>query len=162
MTPDRAAAERVADAAMVHAESLGVSLIVEWEEEAHRLTFHIDRGSAPKGSGGRAITRLVELADDAGIDVTLNVVNSEPDLVRHYWRFGFRLCSEDPDEETGELKLLEAERSAFLSKPGNEPVDFGVTFMWAIRIPTWNKSASALCCIRSRSGCSRDPQPCDR
>lgn len=126
-------AKAVARKAMIHAASIGVSLTVEWEEEAERLTFHIDRGSAPKGSGGTAIERLVSLADAADVDVTLDVVGSEPALVRHYWRYGFRLVSNDPAAETAELRLLEAERAAFLTGPDAEPVDFGVTFMWRDR-----------------------------
>jgi len=130
MSGNRQAAEAVASAAMTHAASIGVALVVEWDDDRARLTFHVDRGDAPKGSGGIAIRRLIDLADAADVDITLDVVNSEPALVRHYWNFGFRLVSDDPVPEIDELRILEAERSAFLAEPGNEPVDLGVTFMW--------------------------------
>lgn len=128
------AARGVIAAAETHASSLGVEMVVEWQDERRRLTFLVHRRDAPPGNGARAVRRLVDLADEAGVEVCLDVLNSSMRLVRYYWQFGFRICDGDPASERSGLAEMEAEQARMRrrAKPGAAP-DFGVEFMWRAR-----------------------------
>jgi hypothetical protein len=124
----------VADEACAYAASIGVELHVDCDEVRNRVCFMINRNDAPKGSGAKALRRLVDIADAADVEVSLDVKESEPRLVRYYWRFGFRLSAGDARSETTELSKLKQERERFLAtNPRMEPVDFGVVTMWRDR-----------------------------
>jgi hypothetical protein len=128
------AARRTIEAAQDHARSLGVEMVVEWQDEQKRLTFLVHRNAAPKGSGAAAIRRLVELADEADLEVCLDVLDSSTRLVRYYWQFGFRICDGDPASETAGLAEMEAEQARIRrrARPDAE-IDYGVEFMWRDR-----------------------------
>lgn len=129
-------AHDIARSAAAEADAIGVELIVEWQQDQQRLTFAVTRLSGPPGTGADAIRHLLHLADGAGVEVAIDVLESSPDLLRYYRRFGFRAFSEaiDPtvvetEEEAG-IEELTTMRNAFLAIAGNTAADFGVTFMW--------------------------------
>lgn len=111
------------------ASRLRVTLIVEWQDEGERLTFFVARGKASRGSGAQAIAYLLMLADEANLPVVIDVLESEPALIRYYWRFGFRLGDGSGVAEIVALADLLAARTRFLQKAGHTAADFGVTFM---------------------------------
>jgi hypothetical protein len=127
-------ARRVVLEATAHAASLGVDLHVDYDVERRRLSFSIYRNDAPVGSGAQAIRRLVDLADEADVEVTLDVMGSEPKLVEYYWRFGFRMCGGDLRSETDDLALLRRERETTMARRGSygDPIHSVVT-MWRER-----------------------------
>lgn len=132
-------ARDIAGASMAFAGNIGVDLVVEWQDDQRRLTFMVERRGGDPGSGARAISHLLELADAAGIEVAIDVLRSIPALIRYYWRFGFRAYSEGAhDDELRELERYQVIRAEFLSRPGATEDDLGVTFMWrdAPRGPT--------------------------
>lgn len=130
------AATLVIDAATAHALGMGVALVVEWQDEQERLTFVVERRSGAPGSGAATIAELLRLADEAGLEVAIDVLESIPELVHYYRRFGFRAFSEATDpilteaEEEAGVADLRVRRNRFLTTAGNAPSDLGVTFMW--------------------------------
>lgn len=129
-TPPKAQA--VIDATTAHAASLGVEMIVEWETDKDRLTFFIHRRDAPKGSGAAILRQLVELADQADLEVSIDVVQSHVRLVRYYWDFGFRVDAGDHASETAAIvDMLEQQaRMAERDHLRGIEIDHGVTTMW--------------------------------
>lgn len=122
--------EEIVRLAVAHATSLGVALDVE--SDGDRLMFAVDRRDAPKGRGAQAIAELVRLADEADVELALDVAFSEPALVRYYWRFGFRMHDGTPEGENADLQALCEEIAAHLAA-GRPRDDFGVTTMWRNR-----------------------------
>lgn len=122
--------DQVIALAVGHAKSLGVTLDVDRIDD--RLIFAIDRGNAPKGSGATAISELIRLADEADIDVLLDVKASEVALVGYYWRFGFRIHDGTPRGETRDLDKLTRQIERHCARECDRE-DFGVTTMWRDR-----------------------------
>ena len=127
---DSSAADVIAKAS-AFASDQGVDLDAEWD--GVRIMFMIHRRSASPGSGATVLANLLALADDSRLPVMLDVLESEPALVRYYWRFGFRILDGTAKGERDDLLKLEAERRAFLARPENEGHAFGVTTMWRDR-----------------------------
>lgn len=124
---------RIAKRSKRHAAAIGVDLEVEWQYEEKRLTFIVDRQDGAPGSGAIAIQHLLDEADGHGIPVVIDVIQSIPALIRYYWRFGFRCFSDHDDAaELAELQKIERERAEYLARPGADPHDYDVTFMWRV------------------------------
>jgi len=120
----------VAAAARAMADGICVELHADWQEEQRRITFMVERRCGRPGSGADAIRHLLDLADEAGLPVVIDVMRSTPALIRYYWGFGFRMTDGDEATERSELAQVERENEAFLARPGNGPEDLPVTFMW--------------------------------
>ncbi|MFZ3481757.1 hypothetical protein [Sphingomonas sp. 3-13AW] len=76
----------------------GVELVVDIQEEELWLG-HIERKSAPRGSGANVLQELLDLADDWSLPVRCAVDASAEALLEWYFSLGFHL--ETTCDETG-------------------------------------------------------------
>lgn len=106
------------------ARSLSPGSVFEWE--VANGTLHLRHlsvpGMAPHGIGTKFLASVLDLADAAGLDQVLEADNTdEPgdpglfDLVRWYWRFGFRPTGLDDQERPILRRAASASRGGALA-----------------------------------------------
>lgn len=113
------------------AHDMGVELNID--DMNGRMAFAIARhDNASPGQGALVITELLKMADDADVEVYIDVRAGEPALLRYYHQFGFRLIDGDCDDEENEVLAIAAEREAWTAG-GHDLDDLGVTTMFRDR-----------------------------
>lgn len=99
------------------------------EMESGRMTFCVRRKEDSKpGDGALIIGEFLDMADAADIEVVIDVEAGEPRLLRYYRDFGFTLVEGEWEREEAEIRAIEAERTAWVSK-GRDLRDMGVVTM---------------------------------
>lgn len=99
----------VVEAAKMLAQQHGVAVTLQ-ADGPHRLELTwLQRTDGDKGSGGKFLADLVQLADQHRCEIMLAVWQGEPKLIALYQKFGFGII--DPGDQDEDPIMLRTPRS---------------------------------------------------